>query len=186
MGDHDNERLIEHEYDGIQEYDNPLPRWWVLTFWATIIFSVLYWFNVPGIGSGRGRIADYEASVAAHAAAHPPETDAVGEEALAALVADPTKVAEGKATFASYCVSCHRADGGGLIGPNLTDDAWIHGDSLVQIHRTIAQGVLAKGMPAWEKLLKPAQVNAVTAYVRSLRGTNPPDPKAPEGVVTPQ
>ena len=184
MADKDNERLIEHEYDGIQEYDNPLPRWWVLSFWATIIFSVLYWFNVPGIGSGKGWIADYEASVAAHAAAHPPETDAVTEEALAALAADPAKVAEGKTTFGTYCVSCHRADGGGLIGPNLTDDAWIHGDSLVQIHRTIAQGVLAKGMPAWEKLLKPAQVNAVTAYVRSLRGTNPPNPKAPEGAVT--
>lgn len=181
MADQDNPRLIDHEYDGIQEYDNPLPRWWVYTFWATIVFSVLYALNVPGIGTGKGRIADYEASVVAYAAAHPPEQNTVSEEMLAALVADPAKVAEGKTTFATYCVSCHRADGGGLIGPNLTDDAWIHGGSPTQVHRTIAVGVLEKGMPPWERILKPEQLNHVTAYVLSLKGTNPPNPKAPEG-----
>lgn len=178
---HDDSNLIEHNYDGIQEYDNPLPRWWVYLFYATIVFSVLYLLNVPGIGIGKGRIADYEADVAAFKAAHKDEDKGVTPEQLAALAADQSVVGEGKALFAVNCVSCHRADGGGLIGPNLTDDSWIHGGTLAEIHKTITEGVLAKGMPNWGKILKPAQVNALTAYVASLHGTNPANPKAPEG-----
>ncbi len=178
---HDDSNLIEHNYDGIQEYDNPLPRWWVYLFYATIVFSVLYLLNVPGIGVGKGRIADYEADVAAFKAAHKNEDTGATPEQLAALASDPSAIAEGKTLFATNCVSCHRADGGGLIGPNLTDDSWIHGGTLPEIHKTITEGVLAKGMPNWGKILKPAQVNALTAYVASLHGTNPANPKAPEG-----
>lgn len=178
---HDDSNLIEHNYDGIQEFDNPLPRWWVYLFYATIVFAVLYLLNVPGIGVGKGRIADYEADVAAFKAAHKQEDTGATPEQLAALAADPSVVGEGKALFATNCVSCHRADGGGLIGPNLTDDAWIHGGTLPEIHKTITEGVLAKGMTNWGKILKPAQVNALTAYVASLHGTNPANPKAPEG-----
>jgi len=173
--------LIAHNYDGIQEYDNPLPRWWVYLFYATIIFSVAYLFNVPGIGSGKGRVANYEADVAAWKRAHPPTGGATPEQ-LAALAADPSALADGKAIFAANCASCHRADGGGMIGPNLADDAWIHGGTLADIHKSIDQGVLAKGMPNWGKLLRPEQVNAVTAYVATLKGSNPANPKAPEGV----
>ncbi len=97
------------------------------------------------------------------------------------LPRDPSAIAEGKQLFATNCVSCHRADAGGLIGPNLTDDAWIHGGTLPEIHTTITEGVLAKGMPNWGKILKPAQVNALTVYVASLRGSNPANPKPPEG-----
>jgi cytochrome c oxidase cbb3-type subunit III len=173
--------LIEHNYDGIQEYDNPLPRWWVYLFYATIVFSVLYYFNIAGIGIGKGRIANYEADVAAWKAAHPePESGATPEQ-LAALAADQNAIAAGKTVFTTNCASCHRPDGGGMIGPNLTDDAWIHGGTLPEIHKTIVEGVLAKGMPNWGKLLKPDQVSAVTVYVASLKGTNPPNPKAPEG-----
>lgn len=182
MADQDQDRLLDHNYDGIQEYDNPMPRWWVIIFWATIIFSILYWLNVPGIGRGPGRIAAYEADMA-HAralqAAQPPAGPTA--EQLAALVNDAGIVATGKQVFAQNCAACHRADGGGLIGPNLTDDAWIHGGALPAVHKTIAEGVLAKGMPAWGKVLRPEQVNAVTAYVATLRGSNPPNPKPPEG-----
>jgi len=173
--------LIEHNYDGIQEYDNPLPRWWVYLFYATIVFSVLYYFNVHGVGIGKGRIANYEADVAAWKAAHPEPEGNVSPEQLAALASDQTAIATGKTVFTTNCASCHRPDGGGMIGPNLTDDAWIHGGSLAEIHKTIVEGVLAKGMPNWGKLLKPDQVSAVTVYVASLKGTNPPNPKAPEG-----
>lgn len=173
--------LIEHNYDGIQEYDNPLPRWWVYLFYATIVFSVLYYFNIAGLGIGKGRIANYEADVAAWKAAHPEPEGGATPEQLAALAADQSAIAAGKTVFTTNCASCHRPDGGGMIGPNLTDDAWIHGGTLPEIHKTITEGVLAKGMPNWGKLLKPDQVNAVTVYVASLKGTNPPNPKAPEG-----
>jgi cytochrome c oxidase cbb3-type subunit 3 len=174
--------LIEHSYDGIQEYDNPLPRWWVYLFYATIVFAALYYFNVPGIGVGKGRLANYEADVAAWKAAHPQPSGGVSPEALAALSTDRAALAAGKQVFMTNCIPCHRADGGGIIGPNLTDEFWIHGGTLAEIHKTIDEGVLAKGMPNWGKLLKPEQVNAVAVYVASLKGTNPPSPKAPEGV----
>lgn len=182
----DEQHLIEHNYDGIQEYDNPLPRWWVYLFYATIVFSILYALNVPGIGIGKGRIADYEADVAAFRAAHPPDAGGISPEQLTALAADPSALEAGKKVYTTNCASCHRADGGGMIGPNLTDDAWIHGGTLVDIHKTIVEGVLAKGMPNWGKLLKPDQVNAVTIYVASLHGSKPANGKAPEGTpVTP-
>lgn len=180
-----NSRLIEHNYDGIQEFDNPLPRWWVYLFWATIIFAVLYWFNL-GVGVGEGRIAQYDAEVAAWKAAHPEGAEVSTPEELAALAANPNAVAQGKKIFETNCVSCHRADAGGLIGPNLTDNYWIHGGTLPEMHKTIYDGVLAKGMPPWGKVLPREQVDAVTVYVASLKGTNPANPKAPEGNPIPQ
>lgn len=183
MADHSTESpLIEHTYDGIQEYDNPLPRWWVYLFWATIVFSILYSLNIiPGVGVGQGRIASYEGDMAAWRAAHPQDAGGASPEQLAALASDPSALAMGKQVFATNCASCHRADGGGMIGPNLTDEHWIHGGTLPEIEKIIIDGVLAKGMPNWGKLLKPDQVNAVTVYVASLKGTNPPNPKPPEG-----
>jgi cytochrome c oxidase cbb3-type subunit 3 len=177
----DQDRILEHEYDGIKEYDNPMPRWWVLTFWATIIFSVAYVFNVGGIGTGQGRIADYEADMVAWRAAHPQGGGPVDVAALLALADDSEAVEEGGEVYAKYCAACHAADGGGMIGPNLTDNAWLHGSSIDSIHTVIAEGVLAKGMPAWGKMLSPEQVDHVTAYVWSLAGSTPAAPKAPEG-----
>jgi cytochrome c oxidase cbb3-type subunit III len=180
----DKDRLIDHNYDGIQEYDNPLPRWWVILFWATIIFSVLYWFNL-GTGIGPGRIAQYDAEVAAAKAAAPPPPEATSPEALAAMVSNAEVLASAKQAFVTNCASCHKADGGGMIGPNLTDNAWIHGGSLVEIRKTITEGVIAKGMPPWGTLLKPDVIDGLTAYVASLKGTNPPGAKAAEGTVLP-
>jgi cytochrome c oxidase cbb3-type subunit 3 len=178
----DKDRLVEHEYDGIQEYDNPMPRWWVLTFWATIIFSIAYLLNIGGIGAGEGWIADYEADMVAWREAHPQGGGPVDVAALLALAADEEALEEGEEAYAKYCAACHAADGGGMIGPNLTDDHWLHGGTIDSIHTVIAEGVLAKGMPAWGKMLSPAQVDQVTAYVWSLYGSTPAAPKAAEGV----
>lgn len=178
------DRLLDHEYDGIKEYDNPMPRWWLATFWVTIVFSILYLFNLPGIGNGRGREADYAAEMAAAAelaARNDPLAGLTGDQ-LVSLAADPAQRASGSATFATMCASCHLADGGGLIGPNLTDRYWIHGNKPLDIIRTISEGVPAKGMPAWGKMLKPDQLKAVSAYVISLQGTTPAKPKAPQGI----
>lgn len=176
------DRLIEHEYDGIQEYDNAMPGWWVTMFWLTIIFSALYAFNIGPFGAGKGWIGDYQAEMAAAAAAHPADAGAVDEATLLALAADPAAVAAGQKTFTQYCAACHGPTGGGIIGPNLTDDAWLHGGTITEIHTVIHDGVLTKGMPAWGKQLSADQVNAVTGYVWSIHGTTPDNPKAPQGV----
>ncbi|MEO8479775.1 MAG: cbb3-type cytochrome c oxidase N-terminal domain-containing protein [Gemmatimonadota bacterium] len=176
------DHLIEHEYDGIQEYDNPMPRWWVAMFWLTIIFAVLYAFNIGPIGAGKGWIADYEADMAAAAALRPDDGGEVNSAALLALATDPTTLEAGHAEFTKYCTPCHGPAGGGIIGPNLTDDAWLHGGTMAEIHGVVRDGVLTKGMPAWGKQLSPDQVDAVVAYVWSIHGTSPDNPKAPQGV----
>jgi cytochrome c oxidase cbb3-type subunit III len=181
--------LLEHEYDGIREYDNPLPGWWLATLYATVIFAVVYFLNViPGVGSGQGRVAEYEASMtAAQAAAQAANAGrdplaGLSDEAVLAIARDPAKLELGRTTFASTCAACHAPDGGGLIGPNLTDGYWIHGGRPAEILNTVNVGVLDKGMPAWGKALPPEQVLAAAAYVTTLRGTTPQAPKAPQGV----
>ena len=184
------DHLLEHNYDGIQEFDNPMPRWWVYLFWATIIFSILYFLNVPGFGIGKGRIADYDRDMAAAAAADAKrkaaEPAGASGEQLTAMTKDASVVALGKQVFGQNCAACHRADAGGQIGPNLADDYWLHGGTLEQIHKTVVDGVLEKGMPPWGKVLKPNQLDAVVAYVYTLRGTNPPNPNAPQGDLVPR
>jgi cytochrome c oxidase cbb3-type subunit 3 len=180
------DKLLDHTYDGIQEYDNPMPRWWLTTFAGTIIFSVIYYFNVGPIGIGKGRIADYEADMKAYAAAHPAPTGDISPDQLAAIIADKSKVDAGKVVFSTTCASCHGPDGGGLIGPNLTDKFWLHGGQPADIYKTVVNGVLEKGMPNWGKILKPDQVQNVVAYVVSLKGTTPANPKAPQGTEVPQ
>jgi cytochrome c oxidase cbb3-type subunit 3 len=181
----DQDRLLDHEYDGIREYDNPLPRWWLIIFWASIAWSVVYAVNlIPGVGSGAGRIRRYEAEMAAARAKFgdpAAAVAAVGDSSVRAAARDPARLAVGREAFITYCAACHREDAGGNIGPNLTDEYWIHGGAPAQIHGTIALGVLDKGMPAWNAVLKPDEVLAVSAYVTTLRGTHPKDPKEPQG-----
>jgi len=179
------EPLFEHSYDGIQEYDNPMPRWWVLLFWATIVFSAIYALNVvPIVGFGKGWHGNYVDEMAAADAKYGPmrgARPAPADDELHALAADPAALATGKDVWMKNCMPCHRADAGGLIGPNLTDDFWIHGGRPGDIHRVVSAGVLDKGMPAWGVVLEPEAVDRVSAYVLSVHGTHPPDPKAPQG-----
>jgi cytochrome c oxidase cbb3-type subunit III len=177
------DRVMEHEYDGIREYDNPMPRWWLLTFAGTVIFSVVYMFNVGPVGNGKGRVADYEAEVAEQQRLHPVAASTVTEEGLLALGGDHETLEEGQEVYRTSCAACHGPAGGGLIGPNLTDEYWIHGARLSDIHKTVVDGVLAKGMPPWSKMLKPEQITAVVVYVASLKGSNPPGAKPPQGEI---
>ncbi len=179
------ERLLDHDYDGIQEFDNPMPRWWVWIFWATIVFAVIYYFDFTGAIRGPGRVKEYEMAMADAARRYPQPAAGGDASALAALRNDDKALALGKTTFVTNCAACHRPDGGGLIGPNLTDDYWLHGGTVAEIHTTIMNGVLEKGMPPWGKMLKPDQVSAVAVYVASLHGTNPANPKAPQGEKAP-
>jgi cytochrome c oxidase cbb3-type subunit 3 len=179
------DQLLDHNYDGIQEYDNPMPRWWVYIFWATILFVPVY-YAAPGLmGAGGTKEALYASEMSAYEKAHPPAPaeQTVSNESLLALASDASAISAGQGVFGRNCVACHGAAGGGQIGPNLTDDAWLHGGSPSEIHATVANGVLQKGMPAWGKTLKPDEVNQVVAYVISIHDSHPANAKAPEGVV---
>lgn len=178
------ENQVIHEVDGIQEYDNKLPNWWLYTLYGSMLFAAGYWFHYQTSGFGDLPSAEYQKDMdkaAAVAAARIKAAGVITPETLAALAKDKGTVAQGKQVFAQTCVACHRADGGGVVGPNLTDEFWIHGSAPDKIYKTITTGVPDKGMPAWGPQLGADRVQAVTAYVISIRGTNVPGGKAPQG-----
>jgi cytochrome c oxidase cbb3-type subunit 3 len=175
--------LLEHEYDGIREYDNPLPRWWVWLFWGSFFFSLGYVVHYHLTGNGKSVLALYEEDARAAREQRAKESlkEAPTEAVLGKLMADEALMLDAKVTFVERCAACHAAEGQGLIGPNLTDESCIHGDgSLTATYEVVADGVPAKGMPAWELQLKPLELRKVVAFVVSLRGKNVPG-KTPEG-----
>ncbi|HET9955188.1 MAG TPA: cbb3-type cytochrome c oxidase N-terminal domain-containing protein, partial [Polyangiaceae bacterium] len=175
------ENLLEHEYDGIREYDNPLPRWWVLLFWGSFWFALAYILTFHVFDRAPSVKQSYEAEmrVVAEERAQAALREKVSEESLAKLTGPAVEA--GKGIFQARCVQCHAAEGQGLIGPNLTDNSWIHGQgTLMDIYKTVSEGVLAKGMPAWGLQLRPDELRQVVAFVGSIRGKNVPG-KAPEG-----
>ena len=167
---------IVHVCDGIEEADNKLPHWWLWTFYLAIIFALLYWAYYHLFGVGDTPLADYEVE-RAQLVARGAEVD---EEALVALAQDPLAVEEGRTIFVESCAQCHLANASGDIGPNLTDEYWLHGGAPKDVYRTIYKGFLEKGMPEWGPTLGPGGVRKVTAYVMTLRNTHVPG-KAPQG-----
>lgn len=177
----DDQKPMDHDYDGIQEFDNPLPMWWLITFFGTIIFGYIYWLNDMS-GAAPTQIQELRQDLAdlkKNAPQMSPEEDAA---AMVALTHSPEAILEGKAVFVAKCVACHGQNGEGGIGPNLTDKYWLHGNGeVVDIAHTIRKGVLDKGMPNWETQLSTKEVQSVAAYVVTLKGTNPANAKAPQG-----
>ena len=174
--------LSGHEYDGIKELDNKLPKWWLWLFYITIIFAFVYFFRFHIIKTGDSQEEEYNKEVAAaiieYKAARPASTiDATN----VTLLTDAAGLAEGKAIFDKSCVVCHLAQGQGIVGPNLTDDYWIHGCTISAIFNLITTGVPEKGMISWKDQLTPEQIQQVASFIVSLKGTNPPNPKAPQG-----
>ena len=173
--------LLDHEADGIQELDNNLPRWWVWLFYLCIAFSVVYmgWYHV--LGKGDLQIAAYEKEAAAGALL---KDAAQGrfEAELASLepLTDDDALARGREVYTANCAPCHRDDGGGLVGPNLCDDYWIHGSTFADSLRIIVTGVPDKGMLTWKGVLQPAQIQEVASYIMTFRGTTTPNPKPRE------
>ena len=173
-----------HVYDGIVENNHPLPGWWQWTLYGAIVFAVIYWFDVQSMHVHPSQREIYEAQVVAQrmaAADHAFAAGTVTNELLVSFSKDAATVAQGKATFASTCASCHRADGGGIIGPNLTDAYWIHGGKPEDVFKTVRDGVVAKGMPAWGPQLGDKKIAAVAAYVLTMEHSNAPGGKAPQG-----
>lgn len=166
-----------HEYDGIYEADNGLPKWLTALFFGTAAFAVLYWFYYQEYELGQQPAEAYAAAMEERRESAPQ----VSDDALLEMAENPEILAAGQELYAANCVACHADDGGGKIGPNLADAYWIHGGSPSAIHNTIAEGVAAKGMPAWGPVLGPEGVQRVSAYVMSLQGEDVEDGKAPEG-----
>lgn len=180
------DELLDHAYDGIQEFDNPMPRWWTRLFWGTLLFSLGYLFHY-WIGNGESDADGYAAEMKVVAAERAQEALAqrVSEATLLSVMNDPASVSAGGQVFTGKCVACHLEKGQGSIGPNLTDRSWIHGQGqLMDIFQVVSDGVLAKGMPAWSRQLSPAELRQVVAYVGTLRGTLVPG-KAAEGTPIP-
>jgi cytochrome c oxidase cbb3-type subunit 3 len=175
--------MLDHDYDGIKELDNALPPWWKWGFYFTIIVAVIYIFNYHVFGTGKNPEQEYAAEMAEGKRVEElykaRTKDLVDENNI--TMADADGIAAGKALFTQSCVACHMADGGGGIGPNLTDEYWIHRGGLNDIYNTIKIGYPEKGMQSWQTMYSPTQMRNLTSFVKSLKGTKPANPKAPEG-----
>ena len=208
------DKLLDHDYDGIKELDNDLPRWWLWLFYITIVFAVLYmmYYHVLDVGFSSadqyrsevdptfvrqqditqpmyaGMLPRYMSPLARR------ETDKrVFEKSTFVMlthetdtttympVADAAALADGQEIFQVRCASCHSMQGQGGVGPNLTDNYWLHGSDFSSIVKTVRYGYPTKGMISWLGHLTPEQIIHVSTYVQTLQGTNPPNPKAPEG-----
>ena len=173
--------LLDHEADGIKELDNLLPRWWVWLFYLSIAFAVFYMTYYHVLKAGDLQIAEYESE---RAIGEKIKAEAISkfESRLASLtpLTDPAVLGQGQQTFLTFCAPCHRPDAGGLVGPNLCDDYWIHGSNYLDNVKTIINGVPEKGMLTWRGVLKPNEIQAVASYIYTLRGTKPPNPKVRE------
>lgn len=178
------DELLAHDADGIREFDNALPRWWLYGFYFTIAFAVVYFTNYHLLSTplvGRSRLAaEYADDVARHAASQPkPSPDSAAP--IVALT-DAHSLEEGREIFegqTNVCFSCHRADLGGLVGPNLTDDYWLHGCTAAALVANVKSGFPTKGMLPFGtgQKLTDEQVVQVVSYVMSKRGSNPANPK---------
>ncbi|MBU2902224.1 MULTISPECIES: cbb3-type cytochrome c oxidase N-terminal domain-containing protein [Maribacter] len=178
------EIILDHNYDGIRELDNNLPPWWVYLFYASIVFGVVYLARFH-VFNDYDQDLEYEQEVAAaqlEIEAYKKTAKDLVDASTVELLTDAADLNAGKGIFESNCVACHMADGGGGIGPNLTDNHWILGGGIKNVFNTISEGGRdGKGMIAWKQNLKPAEIAQVASYVLSFQGTTPANPKAPEG-----
>ena len=175
---------LDHDYDGIKELDNALPPWWIYGFYLTILFSVVYLYQYHVSKSAPLQVQELNNEFAAakleaeeYAKTHPKKVD----ENTIEYAANADFISAGKTLFVQKCVACHGPEGQGLQGPNLTDEYWKNGGSIKNIFKTIKNGVPNMGMIAWGQELTPNQIETLANYIKSIKGTNPVNPKAPEG-----
>ncbi|WP_282111953.1 cbb3-type cytochrome c oxidase N-terminal domain-containing protein [Maribacter stanieri] len=180
----ESEIILDHDYDGIRELDNNLPPWWVYLFYASIVFGVVYLLRFH-VFNDYNQTMEYEQEVAAaqlEIEEYKKTAKGLVDANTVELLTDASDLSAGKGIFEGNCVACHMADGGGGIGPNLTDQNWILGGGIKNVFHTISEGGRdGKGMIAWKQNLKPAEIAQVASYVLSFQGTTAANPKAPEG-----
>ena len=181
----DEQLLLDHEYDGIRELDNKLPSWYMFLFYITILFAIVYMINYHVLGKQNKMFDEYTQEMT--------EAQMIKEELLKSgalinvnnvtVLSDAEDLKKGKEIFTVNCIQCHGAGGEGTVGPNLTDDFWVHGGGIKNVFNVISEGVPAKGMITWKLQLNPKQIQQVASYVLTFKGTNPPNGKAPEGTI---
>ena len=182
----ENTIVLDHNYDGIRELDNHLPPWWKWLFYACIVWGIGYFIVYHVTDSFPLQSEEYQNEVAAaevqmakFKAAQPAEE--AFDLSTMEYIEDASIIAAGKKVYDSQCASCHLPDGGGMIGPNLVDEFWLHGGGIQDIYNTIEVGVPEKGMISWKGVLSPEQMKDVAFYIMSIGGTTPANPKAPQG-----
>lgn len=183
----ENEIILNHNYDGIKELDNALPPWWVWGFYATIVFAVVYMAKYH-IFDGETQAEEFETEMAQakiDIEEYKKTAKNLVDYSSATILTDPSDIAKGKEIFTQNCAVCHKLDGGGSIGPNLTDDSWVLGGGINNIFKTISEGGRpGKGMEPWSKNgLKSFDIQQVASYITTLSGTNPPGAKKAEGEI---
>ncbi|WP_026998815.1 cbb3-type cytochrome c oxidase N-terminal domain-containing protein [Eisenibacter elegans] len=176
--------VLDHNYDGIRELDNHLPPWWVYLFYVSLAFSLVYIavFHIFDVFPLQDKeyeqqMAQAKVAVEAYKAQMANNID----ESNVELIKDADVLANAKSIYDEECATCHGIAGEGGVGPNLTDEYWLHGGSIQDVFKTIKYGVPSKGMIAWEKKLKPDEMQAIASYILTLQGTNPPNAKDPQG-----
>ena len=183
--DREAEVATDHNYDGIIELDNSLPPWWVYMFYGTIIFAITYMIYFTYF-DGPTQQMEYDTEVA-QAIQKKNEflkkTAALVDETSVLILTDATALAKGKSGYITKCAACHGMNGEGLVGPNLTDDYWIHGGGIKDIFKTIKYGWPEKGMISWESQITPMEMQQISSFIITIKGTNPANPKAPQGII---
>ncbi len=177
-----NDRLIkDHNYDGIKELDNDLPPWWKWLFYLTIVFSIVYMIRLF-VFQADDLIQEREYQlVIDKSAKENPNTKSTGTFEIV-LLTDKSDIEAGKETWIKICAACHLVDGGGIVGPNMTDNYWIHGNSVEDLYKIVTNGVIEKGMiPYNTQLSEEARLQVVSYILTELVGSTPATPKAPEG-----
>ena len=180
----ESEILLDHDYDGIKELDNHLPPWWKGLFYVTIAYGVVYLLIFHVFETQPLQEEQYELEMAAAAAMKKQNVPVYDfDENTVTFTDDAGDLLDGKKIFERSCATCHKADGGGMAGPNLTDEYWKHGGGIQNIYKTVKNGIPNTQMVSWENNLNPNMIRQVSSYVVTLQGTNPPDAKGPEGEV---
>lgn len=176
--------MLDHNYDGIQELDNNLPPWWKYGFYLTIVFAVIYLIHFHISNTGKLQLAEYEEQLSQaklDAEEYRKKASNLVDENNATMLTDEQSLASGQTIYLDNCAACHEKGGQGGVGPNLTDDYWVHNGGIRDIFKTIKFGWPEKGMKSWQQDLGAKQIHEVSSYIKSLRGTNPPNPKEPQG-----
>lgn len=179
--------MLDHNYDGIRELDNHLPPWWKWLFYLTIVFAGIYllFYHVTDTLPLPTQEYQNEVALAQEQARKLQAANPVAaiDETNVTVTTDALALADGKQTFLNNCASCHRKDGGGDIGPNLTDEYWKHGGDVKDIFKIVRHGVQGTNMIAWEGFISPEKMQNVASYILTLKGSNPENPKKPEGEI---
>lgn len=183
-GKEEKDLMLDHNYDGIVELDNKMPPWLANFFYVTIAFGIVYFTYYTVLGVGQTQLEEYEEEqriAALQIEAYKATAASSIDESTVVFDDSPDALASGKSIYSANCAACHAQDGGGGVGPNFTDEYWLHGGSIQDIFKVVKYGVPEKGMIPWQDQLSPEQMQQVASYIKTLVGTTPANPKEPQG-----